>query len=259
MLTFPILIIVYASPLLTSEYSTSILTNKWSPEQNLYGILAFIKTTCIIALISTILATILSISINIIVFCNKNKLISKLILKVIKATTGIPTIVYSVLGLFILVPILQKYTPSSSGLSIFAAALVLSLVILPTIFFVSQAGIEDVNPNEIASATSLGASKLVIFRHIVIPSASKSFTTASILGFGRSIGDTLVALVLSGNSLRAPSSIFDTGRSLTSHIAILMPGEFDSLEFKTIFISSLILLFITFILTLLLELLNNAK
>jgi phosphate transport system permease protein len=69
--------------------------------------------------------------------------------------------------------------------------------------------------------------------------------TGLILAFGRAMGDTLVALMLSGNSVMMPESVLDSARTLTAHIAMIIAADFDSIEFKTIFVSGAVLYLMT--------------
>ena len=99
-----------------------------------------------------------------------------------------------------------------------------------------------VNKKNIMTALSLGASQEQLYLHVIIPSSLRGIAIAAILGFSRAISDTMVPLMLSGNSLHLPKSLFMSGRSLTAHIAMELPGEYNGLEFRIIFFVGLILI-----------------
>jgi phosphate transport system permease protein len=69
--------------------------------------------------------------------------------------------------------------------------------------------------------------------------------TGIVLAFGRAMGDTLIALMISGNAVVMPSSLLDSARTLTAHIALIFAADFDSMEFKILFISGIVLYMMT--------------
>ena len=80
---------------------------------------------------------------------------------------------------------------------------------------------------------------------IILPYAWKGILTGLILGFGRAVGVTLIALMISGNSIAFPGDILDSARTLTAHIALVTAADFDSMEFKTLFVCALTLYLLT--------------
>lgn len=92
---------------------------------------------------------------------------------------------------------------------------------------------------------ALGGSPAQKLFHVILPHAWPGILTGVILAFGRAMGDTLIALMLSGNSVMMPSSLLDSARTLTAHIAMVIAADFDSVEFKTIFICGGILYLMT--------------
>ena len=115
-----------------------------------------------------------------------------------------------------------------------------------TIYIIN--GLSLISKDFITAGLSLGADELQLFYHVLLPEAKKYFGIAFILGFSRAISDTMIALMVSGNSFRFPTSIFQSARNVTSHIALLIPGEFSGIEFKAVFFSSVVLIFIVILL-----------
>lgn len=249
MLMVPLILFIYSIPLLNINGIATLLFSNWSPSSGKFGLSTFIQTTIITGIGSTIISSVIAFSLSYIIFFHKENKTGKTLNNFITAMAGVPTIVYSIAGMFFLVPFIAKYSPSPTGLCLLTVILVLSFVILPTITILINQALNNIPSSEINAALSLGAKKHQLFFKVMIPETIKSIAAAIVIGFGRATGDTLVALVLSGNALSKPSSLFSSSRNLTSHIAMLIPGEFDSVQYKTIFVSAGILLVITLVLS----------
>jgi len=245
----PCLLLYYSFPLIKKTSISEIFFSTWDPDNHIFGLYSFIITSFLIGILSTIISFIIGFGVSVNIYLSKSKLLKNFI----TFMTGIPTVVYAFIGLLVLVPIVRKYTPSPTGLSIFTVVIVLSILILPTIVLYIVETFDTVSLEIRETALSLGATEEQFLKKILIPHSSRGIAISFILGFGRAISDTMVALILSGNSLNTPNSIFSSARALTSHIALLMPGEFDSLEFKSIFFSGLIFIFIMLLLNILIR------
>lgn len=100
---------------------------------------------------------------------------------------------------------------------------------------------------------ALGGSEIQKLLYVMIPLAWPGILNGVLLGFGRAMGDTMISLMLAGNSASPFNSLTQSARSLTSHIALVMAFDFDSMEFKSIFVCGLVLYIFTAILMLLLR------
>jgi len=165
--------------------------------------------------------------------------------------SGIPTVVYGLAGIMVIVPVVRDHTPSSSGLCLLTVIVILSILIVPTMTLYLFNGFNQVPRSMLTAGLSLGADQYQLFRHIIAPQAKKYFSVALILGFTRAMSDTMIALMVSGNSFRFPTSIFHSARNMTSQIALLIPGEFSGIEFKSIFFLALLLIIIVIVLDIL--------
>ena len=87
--------------------------------------------------------------------------------------------------------------------------------------------------------------KVQKFLYVILPSAWKGVLTGLILAVGRSLGDTLIALMIAGNAVQVPGSVLDSARTLTSHIALVFAADYESLEFKSIFACGMVLYLFT--------------
>jgi len=143
-------------------------------------------------------------------------------------------------------------------MSLLSAALMLSLVVTPTmvLFFVDSFAAA---PREYRSIVhALGGEEASYQRRVLLPFRFSSLLTGFLLGLGRALGDTMIALMLAGNSPRLPASLLEGGRTLTAHIALLFAGEFDSLEFRSVFASGLVLFLLSLLLWFFLRLLRGS-
>lgn len=157
----------------------------------------------------------------------------------IRLMAGVPSVVYGFWGLVVLVPWLGQI--KSPGTSLLAGILILALMILPTITLISKAAIESVDQSHLRGAAALGLSRSGTLREMVLPAARNGIFTAVLLGMGRAIGETMAILMVAGNVVQIPGSVFDPVRTLTANIALEMAfalGEHRS----ALFLSGLVLL-----------------
>jgi len=128
---------------------------------------------------------------------------------------GIPSIIFGLFGFIFFVTILHM------GWSLLSGGLTLALMILPTIIRTTEEAIRAV-PNAYREVSySLGATRLRTVRKVVLPNALPGIVTGVMLGIGRSVGETAAVIFTAGSSLRLPSSIFDSARTMSVHFYIL--------------------------------------
>jgi phosphate transport system permease protein len=140
--------------------------------------------------------------------------------KVIELLAGIPSVVYGMWGLVVLVPIVAGWQPP--GASLLSAIVVLTIMIVPTIALVSGATFDNLPREYLESAAALGLSRWGTVWGIVLPASRSGLFTAVLLGAGRAIGETMAVLMVAGNVVRSPTSIFHPVRTLTANIALEM-------------------------------------
>ena len=223
-----------------------ILISPWEPKDS-FGLSFMIVGSLIIAIVSTTLAFIYSLSIALSYNRLKEGKVKQYLDIFLNITSSIPTIVYGFLGVVILLPYMGELL-ANSGSSLLSTSLVLSFLITPTmsLFFINSFATLKSEYNTIVQ--SLGGDLIDYQIKILLPNRLKSITIGFMMGFSRAIGDTMIALMLAGNSLFMPTSLNDSGRVLTSHIALLFSSDFDSIEFRSIFASGFVLFCISFVL-----------
>ena len=173
----------------------------------------------------------------------------KLILKpTFELLAGIPSVVYGFLGVIWLVPLIRNYL-GGPGLSLLAAAIILGIMILPTIISISIDALSAVPSLYRDGSIALGATQWQTVRRVVLPAASSGIITAVILGMGRAVGETMAVIMVAGNALKMPTSVLDPVRTLTSNIALEL-GYAAGRHREALFATGIVLFVIIMILNL---------
>ena len=181
-----------------------------------YGILPFILTS----VYGTAGAIVLGVPIGFLTAVYLSKVAPKKVRTVLEAAVsllaGIPSVVYGLVGMLVLVPAIRRTFHLPDGASLFAAILVLAVMILPSIIKVSVTALEAV-PREYEDASlALGATPIETYFRVSVPAAKSGIAAAVVLGVGRAIGE---AMMVSGNAPNMPGSIFESVRFLTTAVA----------------------------------------
>lgn len=183
-----------------------------------YGILPFILTS----VYGTAGAILLGVPIGFLTALYLAKLAPKKIKSVmgsaVSLLAGIPSVVYGLVGMIVLVPVVRKLFHLPDGASLFAAIIVLAVMILPSIIKVSITALEAV-PKEYEDASlALGATPIETYFHVSVPAARSGIAAAVVLGVGRAIGEAMAVMMVAGNVANMPS-LFGSVRFLTTAIA----------------------------------------
>lgn len=152
---------------------------------------------------------------------------------------GIPSVVYGLVGMLVLVPGIRKLFNLADGASLFAAIIVLSIMILPSIIKMSVTALEAV-PKEYEDASlALGATPIETYFKVSVPAAKSGIAAAVVLGVGRAIGEAMAVMMVSGNAPNMPG-IFESVRFLTTAVASEMSYS-SGLQRQALFSIALIL------------------
>ncbi|WP_294966306.1 ABC transporter permease subunit [Sulfurimonas sp.] len=226
---------------------SNFLSFDWDVEKEKFGIATMLFSTMAISFNALFLAFVFSFSICSIIFLSKNRYLIFFLEKTILLMSAIPTVIYAFAALMTIVPFISTYKPSST-LSILVASIVLSLLLIPTMSLIFLNIFKTLSLKYQSTCLNLGLSRDDFFFKFVLKNSYKNMTGGVILALSRAIGDTMIALMLAGNALSFPTSIFDSSRTLTSHIALIFANDFDSMAFKAIFFCAVLLLGSNFIL-----------
>ncbi len=208
-------------PLLRAISPVRLLTdNVWHPLEGAYGLLPMLVGTFLLAAGALLLAVPLGIVSGI--FCNfyAPRSVARAYRTLIELLAGIPSVVYGLWGLVVLVPLISRL--QSPGTSLLAGILVLALMILPTMAMVADTSLAQAAAPYLQGAAALGLSRWTTVRSIVLPAARRGLLTGAMLQTGRAVGETMAVLMVCGNVVQLPSSLFDPIRPLTANIALEM-------------------------------------
>jgi phosphate transport system permease protein len=171
--------------------------------------------------------------------------VGQLYRRLIELLAGIPSVVYGFWGLVVLVPLIGRIHPP--GQSLLAGILILTIMILPTIALMADASLSNIPPEYLRGAAALGLSRHTTVRSVVLPAAKSGLFTGVILETGRAIGETMAILMVAGNVVQLPQSVFDPIRTLTANIALEMAYATGNHR-AALFVSGLVLMIVIIVL-----------
>ena len=224
-----------------------------------FGILPFILTS----IYGTVGATLIGVPIGLMtaVFLAKiapRRLADK-IRPAVDLLAGIPSVVYGLIGVSVLVPFIATVFDLPKGTSLFAAILVLSVMILPSIISVSETALSAVPPEYEEASLALGATQIETIFKVSIPAAKSGIAAGVVLGIGRAIGEAMAVMMVAGNVANMPS-LFGSVTFLTTAISKEMSYS-SGLQRQALFSIALILFLFIMLINVLLNILlkKNAK
>lgn len=206
-----------------------------------YGILPFILTS----IYGTAGAILIGVPIGFFaaVYLSKvsNKKVRTVVESAVNLLAGIPSVVYGLVGMLVLVPAIRELFNIPDGASLLAAIIVLAVMILPSIIKVSITALDAV-PKEYEDASlALGATPTETFFKVSVPAAKSGIAAAVVLGVGRAIGEAMAVMMVAGNVANMPS-LFQSVRFLTTAVASEMSyASYGSLQREALFSIALVL------------------
>ena len=164
---------------------------------------------------------------------------SSLIGSAVELLAGIPSVVYGLVGMIIIVPAVRNLFGLPDGANLFSAIIVLAVMILPSVISVSKTAIKAVPKEYEEGSLALGATKTETVFKIVVPAAKSGILASVVLGIGRAIGEAMAVMMVSGNAANMPG-IFKSVRFLTTAVASEMSYS-SGLQRKALFSIALVL------------------
>lgn len=213
----------------------------WNSGQNQFGILPFILTS----IYGTAGAVVLGIPIGIFTAMFLAKAappkVASVIQTAVELLAGIPSVVYGLVGMTVLVPGIQKAFHLSSGATLFSAIIVLTIMILPYIISVSATALRAVPKEYEEASLALGANNTETWFKVTLPAAKSGVAAAIIQGVGRALGEAMAIIMVAGNVANMPS-LFGSVRFLTTAIVSEMSyASYGSLQRQALFSIGLVL------------------
>lgn len=207
----------------------------WYPTEKSFGLLPMIIGSLYVTGGAMLIGVPFGLACAIVLTEFSSARLRRLIKPVIELLAGIPSVVYGFMGVIILVPFIRS-TLGGPGLSVLAAAVILGIMILPTVISISVDSLLALPPSYREGSLAMGATRWQTVRMVLLPAARSGIIASIILGMGRAIGETMAVIMIAGNAIDLPRSPLDPVRTLTSNIALEMgyaAGEHREALFAT--------------------------
>jgi phosphate transport system permease protein len=252
--------LLHGGDLAISKYGLSFLAHSdWKPNFDVYGAGSLLYGTVVTSLMGLLIATPIGISIGLFLSLLAPRAVRAVVGPLVEMLAAIPSVILGFWGILVLAPFLHGHvepwlhdtlgsglpifgTVPSTGLSVFTAGLILTIMIVPIIASVSRDLFLTV-PRELQDgAAALGATRWEIVRGVVLPSTASGVASAACLGLGRALGEAIAVTQVIGAGNEVHASLFENGDTLASRIANQFQGATDELHTSSLFYLALILL-----------------
>ena len=239
-----------------------LVTSTWDPNNGKFGALPFIYGTCVTAFLALLIAVPLGVASSIFLAEMAPPRISNILTFLIELLAAVPSVIYGLLGIFILVPLIREYlVPVLSktlgflpifqgdfyGVSFLSAGLVLSIMVVPFIISVSREVLLAVPVEQREAALALGATKWETTWQIVLPTASTGIIGSVFLALARALGETMAVTMVIGNTPKIAASLFSPGYSIAAVIANEFAEASGSLYTSSLIFLGLVLFGLTIV------------
>lgn len=215
-----------------------VTDSAWHPTQSLYRMTPMLVGTLCVGGLAVAIATPMGVASALFMRYYAPRPIAAGYRSVVELLSGIPSVVYGFWGLMVLVPALAVHFPPGS--SMLTAALVLALMVLPTMALTADFALGAVPEEHLAGAAALGMSKSATVLCVALPCARSGLISGLLLESGRAVGETMAVLMVAGNITQLPTSLFSPVRTLTANIALEMAYAVD-LHRSALFVSGVVL------------------
>lgn len=212
----------------------------WYPSEEIFGIFPMIIGSIYVSALSVLLGVPIGVLSAIYLSAFASKQTKTYVMPAIELLGAIPSVVYGFFGLVVIVPWISDTFNGVSGKSVLAAALILSIMILPTIILISKSALDSVPKSYYEGALALGATKERSVFFVSLLSARSGILSSIILGVGRAIGEAMAVIMVAGNQVQIPHSLIDGVRTLTTNIALEM-GYATDLHREALIVNAVVL------------------
>jgi phosphate transport system permease protein len=261
------LLLAWNSRLAFATFGADFLTGTtWDPVHDVFGALPYIVGTILASLLALIVAAPIGILAAVYLAELAPRPVAIPLTFLIELLAAIPSVVIGLWGVFVLSPFLRAtiegwlvgslgwipiFRGPAFGIGLFAAGVILAIMILPTIVSISREVIVAVPRSQREAMLALGATRWEVVSKAVLPYARSGIVGAVILGFGRALGETMAVTMVIGNGQRIPQSLFDQAQTIASKIATTFNEASAGLQTSSLIALGFVLLVITLILNVL--------
>lgn len=217
-------------PTLGEVSFSDLFSPRWYPIEKYFGILPLIGGSLLVTFFSILIALPFGVGTAVYIAEIAPQGIKQVLKPVIEILAGIPSVVLGFIGIQVLVPFLRRLLDLPTGLTAFSGAFLLALISIPTIVSIAEDALYAVPKSYREGAVALGASQWETIWGVTLPAARAGVLTAVMLGIGRSLGETMAVMMVTGNAPVLPSTLnalFMPARTMTATIASEM-GEVAS-------------------------------
>ena len=243
-----------------SQFGFGFLTSStWNPVTQNFGALSSIYGTLVSTAIAMLIAAPLGITIALFLVELSHPVVSKIAGGAIELLAAIPSIIYGMWGLFVFAPIMQQhvqpvlgkmlgalplFSGPPMGIGMLTTGIILALMVLPFITAVTRDVLQMVPPVLKEAGHGFGATMWEVTRKVSIPYGIRGIVGAMFLGLGRTLGETMAVTFVIGNSHRISPSLFESGNSIASSIALEFGEAVQDPLFKSVLIELGLILFL---------------
>ncbi len=236
------------APALFKTPLSSLLSTRWYPIENYFGLLPLISGSLIVTLGAALVAVPFGIGTAVFMSEIAPRWLREILKPLVEVLGGLPSVVLGFLGILLLAPFLRRALDLPTGLSALAGALLLGGIAVPTVVSVAEDALDSVPRSYRDAALALGATRWQTIWRVTLPAARSGVLTAVMLGIGRAIGETMAVMMVTGNAAVMPSllALFHPARTMTATIAAEM-GEVanGSLHYHVLFFIGIVLFLIS--------------
>jgi phosphate transport system permease protein len=227
---------------------SNLFSSRWYPIEDHFGLLPLIGGSLLVTLGATLIAMPIGLGTAIFIAEVVPRWAREILKPFVEILAGIPSVVLGFLGILVLSPFLRQFLNLPTGLTAFSGALLLAAISIPTIVSVAEDALDAVPRSYRDAALALGATPWQTIWRVTLPAARSGVLTAVMLGIGRSIGETMTVMMVTGNAPILTANLFSPVRTMTATIAAEM-GEVatGSTHYQVLFFIGIVLFMISLI------------
>ena len=242
-----LMVVAFALPAFVQGGGGGPFSWSWAPGKGEFGILPMVTGSLAMGFLAVVPGWLMGLCLCCWILspmhAGHHGLCLSLVCGLVRVMTAIPTVVYGFAAVFLLAPSIRMGL-GGAGFSWLAAAIMLSVLILPTVVLVLQAGLSPRLESVALSGAAMGMSRMDLLWYLVLPSSRATLLSAAVLGFGRAVGDTMLPLMRAGTAPVMPDSLLSSLRTLTAHMALVTSNEVGGAAYDSLFMAGLLLLVI---------------
>ncbi|MGN1445716.1 MAG: phosphate ABC transporter permease subunit PstC [Eubacteriales bacterium] len=223
LVTITIFLLASGLPFIAEIGLGEFFGTRWAPlaDTPAYGILSMLVASLYVTALSVLIGVGIGLLTAICLYKFCPRWLVSPIRQMVNLLSGIPSVIFGLFGMTVIVPFVRDYiSPNGVGYGILSSALVLGIMILPTIVSVSLDAMQAVPGSYFEGALALGSTREQATFRVMLPAAKSGILAGVVLAVGRAIGETMAVIMVVGNSPEMPVSLFQSVRTLTANIAL---------------------------------------